>query len=94
MRAGVADTGSPENTSCWEKLRSHIDEALSSLPAEQRNAIVLRSLQQRSPTEVAKVLGCTEKAALMRVNRGLERLRPTFRKRRIDVSSALLFGTL
>ena len=90
----TAESENMNETGCWEKLSSQIDEALSSLPAEQRNAIILRCLQQRSPAEVAKELGCTEKAALMRVNRGLERLRGKFRKRHINVSSALLFSTL
>ena len=57
---------------------SELDEWLEALPAEQRAAIVLQSLEGLNNTEIAKIMGVTEGA----VEQRLVRARATLRQRR------------
>jgi RNA polymerase sigma-70 factor (ECF subfamily) len=56
-------------------LRDDLLRALASLPAEQRDAVALRVLHERSYEEVAVALGCTPASARQRVFRGLRTMR-------------------
>ena len=55
--------------------------ALGSLPAEQREAIVLHDLQEMSVEEVAEVQGVSESAVKSRLARGRRQLRSIYKKR-------------
>jgi RNA polymerase sigma-70 factor, ECF subfamily len=55
-------------------LRHRIGEQLARLSAEQRRALELRIVHERSYAEVAKDLGISEVAARARVSRGLRAL--------------------
>jgi RNA polymerase sigma factor (sigma-70 family) len=52
-------------------------EALSALPAAQRDAIYAHVLQERPYPDVASELGVTEPTVRQRVSRGLARMRTT-----------------
>jgi RNA polymerase sigma-70 factor (ECF subfamily) len=69
---GPADVAVAASTS--EQLR----EALARLPANQRRAVDLRFLQQRSIAETAIALGCTEGAVKQLQWRALRNLRRLF----------------
>lgn len=56
-------------------LRDDLLRALDGLPDEQRDAVTLRVLQERSYDEVAVALGCTSATARQRVHRGLRAMR-------------------
>lgn len=56
-------------------LRADLLRALEALPAEQREAVALRVLHERSYEEVAVALGCTSATARQRVHRGLRAMR-------------------
>lgn len=56
-------------------LRADLLQALDALPAEQRRAVALRVVHERSYDEVAIALGCTEQTARQRVSRGLKTMR-------------------
>lgn len=56
-------------------LRSDLLRALDALPADQREAVALRVLHERSYDEVAIALGCTAATARQRVFRGLRTMR-------------------
>ena len=56
-------------------LRADLLRALDALPAEQRRAVALRVLHERSYDEVAVALGCTSATARQRVVRGLRTMR-------------------
>jgi|GEM_PF-1219474 len=56
-------------------LDRHLDEALAALPAKDRDAVVLRFLQQKSFDEVSAAAGISEHAAKKRVSRAVEKLR-------------------
>jgi RNA polymerase sigma factor (sigma-70 family) len=73
MRAGRSTvTPGPE----WvEGLDADIADALNQLPPNQRRAIQMRILDDRSYADVANELDCTPLAARIRVSRGLATLR-------------------
>ncbi len=48
--------------------------ALDSLPREQRDALELRVVEERSYRDIASVLGCSEVAARLRVMKALGKL--------------------
>jgi RNA polymerase sigma-70 factor (ECF subfamily) len=56
-------------------LRADLLRALEALPAEQREAVALRVIHERSYDEVAVALGCTHATARQRVFRGLRSMR-------------------
>lgn len=78
----------------WGKLEPHLDGAINALNAADRNAVVLRFLQQRSFREVASSLGVSEDAAKKRVNRALDKLRAHFTSHGITVAGAVLGAAL
>ena len=55
--------------------------ALASLPAEQREAIVLHDIQELDVEEIADVQGVSDSAVKSRLARGRKRLRSIYRKR-------------
>lgn len=75
----------------WEELRPVLDEALGRLTESDREAVILRFLQNRSFAEVGAVLGVKENAARMRVERAMERLRQHLVRRGI-ISTAVGLG--
>ena len=80
-------------TTAWAELAPLLDEGIARLGAREREAVVLRFLQQHSFARVGKSLGISEEAAQMRVTRGVEKLRGFLRSRGVAVTAAAL-GTL
>ncbi len=79
MTLGIDREFSP--TPGWsDGLDQELNEALQSLPAEQRRAVEMRVLDDESYTTVAEQLDCSEGAARIRVSRGLRALRKIFRE--------------
>lgn len=72
------------------QLMPLLDEAMSGLAEQDREAVVLRFLQGLSLRETGAALGTTEEAARKRVARALEKLSVRFRRRGVTVSAALL----
>jgi RNA polymerase sigma-70 factor (ECF subfamily) len=78
---GALDSGrepAGEDGSAWEHERRQADRvarALSRLPAEQREAIVLHEIEGYSVEEVAVLQGGSSSAVKARLARGRERLR-------------------
>ncbi|MDX1953052.1 MAG: sigma-70 family RNA polymerase sigma factor [Verrucomicrobiota bacterium] len=90
--AAMSDqTHSDEEPDCdWAGLRPVLDGAMSRLSAKDRDALVLRFFQGEELNNVAKLLGLTEDAARMRINRALEKLRGYLTARGITLSSSAL----
>jgi RNA polymerase sigma factor (sigma-70 family) len=57
-------------------LRDQVNEALQSLPAEQRACLVLREYEERSYQEIAAIVGCTPENARVLAFRARRALRP------------------
>jgi RNA polymerase sigma factor (sigma-70 family) len=78
----------------WDRGAPLLEEALDTLPAHDRLAILLRFIERRSFCEIGAVLALSEDAARKRVDRGLDKLRRAFERRGIFCSAAALAGTL
>jgi RNA polymerase sigma factor (sigma-70 family) len=78
----------PETPPDWEKLRPSLDEAMAELRETDYDAIVLRYYQKQDLRSVGRALGLSDDAAQKRVSRAVERLRESFAKRGVAISSA------
>ena len=73
----------------WGRLAPLLDEALSTLPAKDRDALLLRFYRSLSIQDVAATLGIAHAAAQKRVNRATERLRRIFERKGVQTSGSL-----
>jgi RNA polymerase sigma-70 factor, ECF subfamily len=71
----ISDSGWFAGTSEPDSLWPDLERALAQLPAEQREAIVLRYADDLTYEEMARVTGAGESALKMRVQRAFARLR-------------------
>lgn len=81
---------SHENHFDTTEITPMITRALSSLGASERDAILLRFIENREFRHIGLQLGISDAAAKMRVARGLERLRALLQKQGITLSDAAL----
>ena len=65
----------------WPELSPLLDEAMSRLRANDRDALVLRYFQNKSLAEVGAAMGLAERTAQKRILRAIEKLRAYFAKR-------------
>ena len=72
------------------RIAEHLEPAMSELDPDDRDALVLRYLENRTLRDVGAELGISEDAARMKVNRALERLRAGFERQGVGVTTALL----
>src|SRR3984957_19321053 len=82
------------DVSLWEQVSPLLDEAMGRLGEKDRNAIVLRFFENRTPQEVAAALKLNEVSARKRVSRALEKLRTLFAKRGVIFTAAIIAGTI
>src|SRR6266571_3766168 len=80
--------------SVWKQIAPLVEEAMSHLGQADRDAVVLRFMEERSLQEVGDALGLSEEAARKRVHRAVEKLRTIFSRRGIAASSGLLMAAL
>ncbi len=78
----------------WRQIRPVLDDALHELNEEDRAALVLRFLEDRSLREVGDRLGLQENTARMRVDRALDKLRGRLERRGITSTAAGLTAAL
>src|SRR5688500_16125925 len=78
----------------WEAISPLLDEAVSKLKREDRDALALRYFQGHSTADVAKVLGVSPEAAQKRLSRAIERLRDVFARRGMTTSADMLASAL
>jgi RNA polymerase sigma factor (sigma-70 family) len=80
----------------WDAIRPRIDELLELLNSRDREAVLLRFVENQPFAEIAQRLSLTEDAARMRVNRALARLRELFDRQGVRSTeaavAAFLFG--
>ncbi|HEX2099434.1 MAG TPA: sigma-70 family RNA polymerase sigma factor, partial [Candidatus Synoicihabitans sp.] len=74
----------------WERLRPEIDEALYELNERDREPILLRFFENQSLADIGAMIGLTENAARMRLERALERLRVRLARRGLTSTTAAL----
>jgi RNA polymerase sigma factor (sigma-70 family) len=83
-----------EPETVWNQMAPLIDEALASLSAKDRNAILLRFFESQSFRNIGERLGGNENSARLRVVRALQKLRGFFQRRGVLLSSAVLSAAL
>jgi RNA polymerase sigma factor (sigma-70 family) len=76
------------------RVFEQLEPAMAELEAGDRDALVLRYLEDRSLREVGFELGISEDAARMRANRALEKLRAVLGQKGVSVTSVLLATVL
>lgn len=78
----------------WAALEPLLDQAVASLPAADREAILLRFYRNLPHAEIGRCLAVSEDAARMRVHRSLEKLRQRLARQGLHTSAAALALTL
>jgi RNA polymerase sigma factor (sigma-70 family) len=78
----------------WEQISPLLDEAMGRLGENDRNAIVLRYFENKTPQEAAAALNLKEVTARKRVSRALEKLQKLFSKRGIASTAETLAGAI
>lgn len=74
----------------WESLRPLLDEMMSGLSVEDRDALLLRFFKDHDLQSVGRALGISDDAAQKRITRALEKLRRQLSRRGIETSAAAL----
>jgi RNA polymerase sigma factor (sigma-70 family) len=72
------------------RIAEHLEPAMAELDPADRDALVLRYLENRPLRDVGAELGISEDAARMKVNRALERLRAGFERQGVGITTVLL----
>jgi len=85
---------SPSNDAQWAQLAPVLDDALNSLSAADREAILLRHFQRLDLRAIGLALGTSDDTAQKRITRALEKLRGILTRRGLTLSAALLATTL
>ena len=81
IHSGEAAGENPEEALLEKVDRRHLQEALEELPAEFREAIVLRELEGMSYKEIADVAGVPVGTVMSRLARGRDRLKDGLSRR-------------
>jgi uncharacterized protein (TIGR03435 family) len=80
--------------SLWAEIAPQLEQAMSRLRADERDALVLRYFQNKSFAEVAAIIGKGEDAARKQVQRAVEKLRDFFLKRGVETSAEDISRTI
>ena len=88
------DAPPPANDDTRRQISSLLEGAMEQLQPKDHDALVLRFFENRSFAEVGAMLGASEDAAKMRVNRALEKLRKFFLQRGVDSTTAAIVETI
>ena len=94
QEAYMQSTLTGSDTASWEHIAPLLDEAMGRLGEADRNAIVLRFFENKTPQEVATTLKLNEVTARKRVSRALEKLRKFFTKRGVVIPVAALTAAI
>lgn len=82
------------DSAAWSAVEAHLDDALASLPEQDRRFVLARFFERRRYGELAAAGGVSEAAAKKRVARALEKLRGFLSRRGLEVSAAALAAGL
>lgn len=83
-----------QENALWNSLEPSLNSALGRLGAADRDAVLVRYVEDRSLAETGAALGVSEDAARKRVSRALEKLRRLLGKEGMIVSGAALAALL
>ena len=83
---------SPDET--WCQISHLLDEAMGTLPQQDRDAVVMRYFESRSLREVGTALGASDDAAQKRIGRAMDRLRQFFARHGHSVSGGAIASAI
>jgi len=93
--ASMTPTTAPEpESSDWDAIVPHLDDALAQLRETDRNLIVLRFMRNLPLKEVGSALGMRENTAGRRIARALEKLRAILQGKGVTVSASAIATSL
>lgn len=78
----------------WEHMAPFLDEAMAGLGEKDRDALALRFFAEKSLKEVGAALDIDAEAARKRVERAVVKLRSSFAKRGVTLSTVAIVGAL
>lgn len=78
----------------WSQIAPLLEDAMGRLGEKDRNAIVLRFMEEKSFQEIGAAFGASENAAKKRVGHALEKLRGYFSKRGVATTTAIIAGAI
>ena len=84
----------PSDAATWTAVEPLLDEAVESLDAPDRTAILLRFFESKTLREVGAALGISDDAAQKRITRALDQLRAFFLRRGVALTAAGLVEEL
>jgi RNA polymerase sigma factor (sigma-70 family) len=90
----ISNEAEPIHEETWNQIAPLLDGAMEQLGQKDHDALVLRFFENKTFAEVGAILGASDAAAKMRVNRALEKLRKFFTKRGVSSTTAILAGTI
>jgi RNA polymerase sigma factor (sigma-70 family) len=91
--AATSAQGGPDGAE-REEVRTQLQSALDSLPADQRNCLVMHFFCGKTHREIAGALSCGESTIQMRIQAGLQKLRGLLSRRGLAVSGVVLSACL
>lgn len=71
---------SPDDAAVLREKAAHVHQAIATLPADLREALLLFTVEEMSQAEVAAALGCSAKAIEVRIYRARQMLREIMAK--------------
>jgi RNA polymerase sigma factor (sigma-70 family) len=83
--AHMNERSAEQEVDSWIELGPKVFQTLDTLARKDRDAILIRFIENRSFADVAAAIGTTEAAAKMRTGRALEKLRQKLSKRGVSV---------
>ncbi len=78
----------------WDEIEPHFNDILFRLKPADRQAVLLRFVQEESLKEVGDRLGISENTARMRVNRAVDKIRVFLERAGVAVTAAALIAVL
>ncbi|HEX7470329.1 MAG TPA: sigma-70 family RNA polymerase sigma factor, partial [Verrucomicrobiae bacterium] len=78
----------------WDRVRPALDEAMTDLSDEDRDALLLRFFKNQDFRAIGQSLGVSDDAAQKRVSRALEKLRAEFTRRGVTTTAVALSTAL
>lgn len=90
----MRSTLTAQDIKSWNEIAPLLEEAMGRLGQTDRDAIVLRFFENKTPQELATIMGLNEVTARKRVSRALERLRKYFSKRGVVSTTSALAQTI
>ncbi len=78
----------------WPELQEYVDEAIAELPDELSSLVVAHYMQGASKTDLSESLDVSPSTITRRMDRAIEHVRETLRKRGVIVGTVALAGLL